>query len=78
MNFNERVHLQIFFREAAQARKRFVVERGDDEQQSRRARSSRFIKLILIKNNILAQQRQRVGRANRAQVSERALKRSRQ
>ena len=48
------------------------LERGDDQQHRVGARGARLVQLVGVDDEVLAQQRQRAGRARRAEVRERA------
>src|SRR6185503_9489640 len=55
MNFHQRIHLQFIFGEPPKTREQLVIERSNNQQDRIRPRSSRFINLIFVNDEVLAQ-----------------------
>ena len=71
MDLDEDVEVEAE-RLAVQEREVVVVERGDDQQDRVGAGHRRLVDLVGVDDEVLAQDRQRAGRARLAQVVERA------
>src|SRR5205085_4820727 len=72
VDFDERIHAEFVLCETQKARERFVVERGDDQQQRVGARRGGLIDLILVEEEVFPQDWQTCAPLHFREVSERA------